>query len=1338
MQTGGEHFSSFYKVVCCFIILSLCWVHATKWPCPGGQTCITIPDFWRMPPLVRPEFLQMWDSDCQEICAIGYGVVPLHDNLNQQCILLDALKENKTWIPTQLWSCDVDTDNFVCRENFYFSENSQTCVECSLVKHKCAIGFYYERCQKGELVCHPCSNPIPNASSQIYGEYTGHVPSCTTLHPSERFSMDARGIPSCIPFLTPWWDEYKCPLHCQYNYINIGAPGSGECVPCYEKQRCPPGQRCGGLEAVDDRKCYSCGELPGPNQQWLPNTDVFTSCRFGCADGFYDDDKTEIVHCVACHESQSCVDDYKVYFGCHGESRGSCRPPTEPCVQGETFLYYRTSSVFTECRNCSRPVLGITFEVSACDVTQNSDVQPCSKTCPVGSFKTHDCSLDADIQCQQCSNPLEKKGLLMVEGGCNGEKDYTFVSCPDGYACDGSTIPKKCAHPKRAVAGLCVCPPNTVLRDGNCAMVQCASGFYPHPDTGDCMPCSPNPQHTITLDALWGKEACACEPGYFIQKLNHSSWAIRCWPCGDLTCLPETEYQTPCSGGSTEEPSCQCKAPPGVSSSNECQITGCESGLRQSPAFSSFASGKAQLWNSSFWVTDQKMESKDHETLLASDSAEISSVALIDQNTVVYIVNRVSLRIVSRPNATAPWQRGTIENSLFIRGNRALASHALVDMSVCRDSVRMRFWVSFVMLTTACGDFSGMNNELRTCSNFELIEIKSRPEPGCVTIIGTSLCAENMFLIWGKTISEGIPLLRIFSMTLNFVAANGGEYHLYMAMGLEGSNGATEMYVYRVHYHAANTPFKDRIDDGILPFSTLSATSDLSHLVWIENHFFGLGGGLLTHLTVRGTNNKIAGVGRILKHFERIPLTCITKGGDKALLLGLSAGTEARVYEADLWNGWVLQRVSQQRSPIFLLASNEVMLSVYKVRNATLALWVYGQSTCPMDQLATNGRCTIQPCLLLDGACGPHSIRHVGQRLCSCLPGYYLPTGQNRCQICPADHFCSADRDGPVKCMNNALSITGASSSLQCNCAKGFYMQEDLCVQCPMGYWCMGKNYPPVQCGGGSTTQYMGISSPVACGCQARTYDLDCKPCASSDLCLLLGMDKQPKIAAVYLRGSGPLDAELFLNRSCLTWGLSIVYQIPLSLSVMASVVQGKIWTWVVVTEPLPNQADESGLVQNISSCLLARNFSLDEAFVYTPVVSTLNVKRSVPCSLNYEWSGDVRTQECICIGGYETAKDKNLFDFCSPCKVGTMRARMSPKKCTACADNNSHAPWLGMDHCVCKNGFFMDPVTKACVTISPAFPSYTVISSPFLVIPLSLGLVLLCMLSVCLISFYT
>jgi hypothetical protein len=291
-----------------------------------------------------------------------------------------------------------------------------------------------------------------------------------------------------------------------------------------------------------------------------------------------------------------------------------------------------------------------------------------------------------------------------------------------------------------------------------------------------------------------------------------------------------------------------------------------------------------------------------------------------------------------------------------------------------------------------------------------------------------------------------------------------------------------------------------------------------------------------------------------------------------------------------------------------------------------------------------------------------------------------------------------------------------------------------MCIPCPKGFWCYGEYMPPIECTSRSTTTVVGTHKPVDCLCQGRTHGIDCQPCANKDLCLLLGSNQMPFISAIEIRGSGPIDSDRILNETCLQWGTTIVYTLPWTIAQARVGKNGKVWSWMIVVEAMPLFENEANIVKNITTCMLDNGFDVSLSSVFSRFSVTSSVQKAVPCGLNFEWSGDASGQQCSCISGHE--RNITLGEvWCSPCAMGTIRKSRTQQGCLPCQDNNSHAPWLGMEHCVCKEGYYMDHSLHLCTSKKMGIEGYAILSSIFFVIPLTIVVWILSITIVCLIS---
>jgi hypothetical protein len=291
-----------------------------------------------------------------------------------------------------------------------------------------------------------------------------------------------------------------------------------------------------------------------------------------------------------------------------------------------------------------------------------------------------------------------------------------------------------------------------------------------------------------------------------------------------------------------------------------------------------------------------------------------------------------------------------------------------------------------------------------------------------------------------------------------------------------------------------------------------------------------------------------------------------------------------------------------------------------------------------------------------------------------------------------------------------------------------------MCISCPKGFWCYGEYMPPIECTSRSSTSVEGTDTPIYCLCQDRTYGITCNQCANKDLCLLLGMEQLPYISAIEIAGSGPIDSDRILNETCLKWGVTIVYTLPWTIAQARVGRNGKVWSWMIVVEEMPSFENEENIVRNITTCMVENGFYVTLSSVFSRFTITSNIQHAVPCGLNFEWSGDASGQQCICIAGYE--KNITMGEiWCSPCAINTIRKSRTEQVCLPCQDNNSHAPWLGMDHCICKDGYYMDHDTQLCTFKNMGFEGYAILSSPFFAIPLTIVVWILSITIVCLIS---
>jgi len=1119
---------------------------------------------------------------------------------------------------TTLTACN-DPTQYVCAQGY----QGNPCSPCSATIPDCAYGYYYERCPSSG--CLPCTNPIPNHTSQSYGPQAPLRPACGATYEDG----------ACTPFLSPAWDhEYACLIYCNIGYANVEPNPQApvpDCRPC--STVCGLGFACPYV-SVSYRQCVPCSAL---NQgQELPSHAVWgEDCTWECAPGFYNPPGTAI--CTACRLDQQCIDPLMRFMACSGESPGRC-VEVSPCVQGATFLHYQVFSSQAICRPCTSPTLDVTYVVHECTALEDTRLANCRTNCGEGTYRVGNCTLTQDTQCAPCT--AGQPGQLLLHA-CSPNADAEWGPCPQGFACNGSQFPVDCAPPTIAHEGVCVCPAAMRPSPGGCEPLSCAQGWYPNASLDACSPCGD--ELAITLPGVVGPAACSCPPDFFGQP---QAALITCWPCGDLVCDPLLQVQSPCSGRSQQEPTCECLLPPGaqVVDHDQCQ-------LQCAPGF----------------------EGTDPSALLLSTGAppEETTLTLPEALYDVTIIGPDSLITQHQMQMGVVWDGHThllaVENLLIQGVRERLTSH----LSICADAQAYRFWVGFTFETKQCA--LQQSAAALNCSTVELLELRldgsctsrrlpcvwADPNdctalPRCVTLLASG--------IWGNLMQAGFVSDGIKTLAMD--PQSGSVLYLLLANG--------QVSAYPVFYYVASTPAKDRFDDSLVG-------------VWD-----GIQG---RALAVVGGNLYAAGRRKGTAQFFVPPddAQALYAAGDH--LLGVDGHTLV-----DIWNGIPLSSTVWTRYGYGRWA-----------RFNTTHLVVAPGTPCPLDTMGPN--CLPMPCARLRDFCGNATVRLRGSNRCVCMPGHYRVT--SGCVPCQPNTYCSGQSDTPIACPSNALSPAGSTEASQCVCRPGFYFfQEAVCLQCPVGFWCLGGRVLPIPCMPYASTLGAGSASPLDCRCNARTHGLRCIPCVDTELCIPL--PTQPQWLALKLTGWGPQNSSLALQ-TCAGSLLVAYYDIP--APPLSNNRYG--WAWVVV---LPSEVP-------LSDCMQAAGFVFSEPVsMFTPARSAQGVLYNESCAPNSEWLQGAQT--CTCIAGYHYVRSNGYF-VCLPCSNGTVRARRAPDVCVPCADNSSsHAPWMGMSRCVCLPDHLMDEQSAQCVLLPQGFlVAYGWLASPAVIIALTACAGVVCML---------
>ena len=152
---------------------------------------------------------------------------------------------------------------------------------------------------------------------------------------------------------------------------------------------------------------------------------------------------------------------------------------------------------------------------------------------------------------------------------------------------------------------------------------------------------------------------------------------------------------------------------------------------------------------------------------------------------------------------------------------------------------------------------------------------------------------------------------------------------------------------------------------------------------------------------------------------------------------------------------------------------------------------------CPKYSISPPGSSSISQCVCPVNAA-------INNGVCMCIDGYLM--GNAQCTPCPAGFYCP-DQNTTKQCTNNALSLPGQSSPVNCNICPAGYVQNSptaspiSCRACALGSACPNIT-TEIACAAGTFAPPLGISCQT---CPANTYSRQsssactaCDPLATS------------------------------------------------------------------------------------------------------------------------------------------------------------------------------------------------------------------------------------------------
>ena len=114
---------------------------------------------------------------------------------------------------------------------------------------------------------------------------------------------------------------------------------------------------------------------------------------------------------------------------------------------------------------------------------------------------------------------------------------------------------------------------------------------------------------------------------------------------------------------------------------------------------------------------------------------------------------------------------------------------------------------------------------------------------------------------------------------------------------------------------------------------------------------------------------------------------------------------------------------------------------------------------------------------------------------CRCVDGYYNNENNTRCLPCEVDHYCVDGVQTP--CESDEWTARQSRQAV-CMCRPGLYLQDDACVECGPGQYCVGDDFAD-ECRANSQTSVTNASVYSDCLCRPgfEDHQKTCRSCAS-------------------------------------------------------------------------------------------------------------------------------------------------------------------------------------------------------------------------------------------------
>lgn len=165
---------------------------------------------------------------------------------------------------------------------------------------------------------------------------------------------------------------------------------------------------------------------------------------------------------------------------------------------------------------------------------------------------------------------------------------------------------------------------------------------------------------------------------------------------------------------------------------------------------------------------------------------------------------------------------------------------------------------------------------------------------------------------------------------------------------------------------------------------------------------------------------------------------------------------------------------------------------------------------CPLHTFSVKGQDTCSNCV------NGKTLAQGTQRIddCRCNPGYYKPSNDTDCRLCPENHWCAGEYNQPVACdaTSQYANTSGASSFRNCYCKAGYYGDNtnfQACTPCGINNFCPGRLPSSPQRSCPDNTQSPSLSFDIKnCSCRPGYQStnaqpgLNCTLCPSNTFCL--------------------------------------------------------------------------------------------------------------------------------------------------------------------------------------------------------------------------------------------